>query len=121
MTLAGVVGPNDRFMYNKSTLEDLIQKDREKESCKNVKILVGGYPFVQSPGLWEKIGADGFAKDASEAVEKAAALVSQDPARGEKARRKATEENGSGESETRGNGESNPPTRAKPGENITAN
>ncbi len=76
-----VLGLSATIMYNKSTLEDLIKKVREKESCQNIKILVGGYPFIQSPGLWEKIGADGFAKDASEAVEKAAELVSCDPAR----------------------------------------
>ncbi len=32
------------------------------------KILVGGYPFNLSPALWQKIGADGYAADASQAV-----------------------------------------------------
>ena len=31
-------------------------------------ILVGGYPFVLSPDLWERVGADGYARDAQEAV-----------------------------------------------------
>ncbi len=46
----------------------------------DLKVLVGGYPFRNSPGLWEKVGADGFASDAAEAVTLAASLsrVSKD-------------------------------------------
>jgi methanogenic corrinoid protein MtbC1 len=32
------------------------------------RILVGGAPFNSTPGLWEDVGADGFARDAAEAV-----------------------------------------------------
>jgi methanogenic corrinoid protein MtbC1 len=40
-----------------------------------VKVLVGGYPFNVDPGLWRRIGADGSARDAQEAVELAGRLV----------------------------------------------
>jgi methanogenic corrinoid protein MtbC1 len=36
---------------------------------------VGGYPFLQVPDLWEKVGADGFGHDAQEAVLVAENLV----------------------------------------------
>jgi methanogenic corrinoid protein MtbC1 len=40
-----------------------------------VKVLVGGYPFNVDPGLWRRIGADGSARDAQEAIELAGRLV----------------------------------------------
>src|SRR6056297_229520 len=46
----------------------LIKKIREEEDLDNLKILVGGYPFKIADGLWEKIGADGFGRDADEAI-----------------------------------------------------
>ena len=33
-----------------------------------VKILVGGYPFNVMPTLWQQVGADGYGRDAEEAV-----------------------------------------------------
>jgi len=41
----------------------------------DLKVLVGGHPFRNSPDLWEKVGADGFASDADEAVTLAASLL----------------------------------------------
>ena len=38
-------------------------------------ILVGGYPFLLSPDLWRRVGADGFASDAQQAVQVANALA----------------------------------------------
>src|SRR6056297_3468606 len=46
----------------------LIKKIREEEDLDNLKILVGGYPFKIADGLWKKIGADGFGRDADEAI-----------------------------------------------------
>lgn len=33
----------------------------------SIRIIVGGYPFQINPGLWQKMGADGFADSASNA------------------------------------------------------
>ena len=41
----------------------------------SLKILVGGYPFNAAPDLWRKVGADGFARNALGAVERAAQLL----------------------------------------------
>jgi methanogenic corrinoid protein MtbC1 len=40
-----------------------------------VKVLVGGYPFNVDPELWTRIGADGYARDASQAIDLANRLV----------------------------------------------
>jgi MerR family transcriptional regulator, light-induced transcriptional regulator len=45
------------------------------------RLMVGGRMFCEFPGLWKKVGADGFAEDAESAVRVAAKLVgSKQPA-----------------------------------------
>lgn len=46
----------------------LIHHVRERPQCQAVKILVGGYPFLVSPHLWQTMGADGGATNAQEAI-----------------------------------------------------
>jgi len=46
----------------------LIKDARSSRNGPSVKILVGGYPFNTIPNLWEEVRADGYAKDAQEAV-----------------------------------------------------
>jgi methanogenic corrinoid protein MtbC1 len=41
---------------------------RADPATRNVKILVGGYPFSIVPGLWKQVDADACARDADEAV-----------------------------------------------------
>lgn len=53
----------------------LIQKIRSSKDFSELKILVGGYPFKINKGLWEKVGADGFADNADLAVTTAKTLV----------------------------------------------
>jgi methanogenic corrinoid protein MtbC1 len=55
----------------------LIQSLRANEKLKNLKILVGGYPFIENPQLWQKIGADGFADTAENAITLANSIVEQ--------------------------------------------
>jgi methanogenic corrinoid protein MtbC1 len=45
------------------------------EYSHSVKILVGGYPFNISSELWKSVGADGYARDAREALTVADRLV----------------------------------------------
>lgn len=72
---ADVLGLSATIAFNKSTMEDLIRLIRSTDSGKHIKILVGGYPFRQSPDLWKKIGADGFAADAQEAIKVANSMI----------------------------------------------
>ena len=46
----------------------LIGAIRENPDCAGTKIIVGGYPFNTCPGLWRRMGADAYAKDAATAV-----------------------------------------------------
>jgi len=50
-------------------VQELAQLIRRVKTLPSVpKILVGGYPFNLSTTLWQKVGADGYAADASLAV-----------------------------------------------------
>lgn len=46
-----------------------------RECGKPTRIMVGGRMFNEFPGLWKKVGADGFAEDASSAVRVAEKIV----------------------------------------------
>jgi methanogenic corrinoid protein MtbC1 len=48
---------------------------RSSEMGARVKILVGGRPFNTAPTLWRQIGADGYARDAAEALVVANSLL----------------------------------------------
>jgi methanogenic corrinoid protein MtbC1 len=65
-----------------ATLPDQLEESRslinavhENNKFTNLKIMVGGRLFLQSNDLWQKIGADGFAIDAKEAVKVADSLL----------------------------------------------
>ncbi len=67
---ADVLGISMSISFHRSKLEELIQAVRESPNVpKNLKIMVGGYYFIQNPGIWKIIGADGTAKNAQEAIE----------------------------------------------------
>lgn len=62
--------------FHISTVEDMIRKIRSSPDVSaDLKILVGGYPFKVADGLWEKVGADGYAPSATEAVELADKII----------------------------------------------
>lgn len=54
---------------------ELIEAVRKDPELRNVRIMVGGYPFLRSENLYRQIGADGFAVSAEDAVRAAAGLV----------------------------------------------
>lgn len=58
-----------------SKVATLIRLIRSTARTASVKVLVGGAPFNVAEGLWERIGADGHARDAQEAITLAAQLV----------------------------------------------
>jgi methanogenic corrinoid protein MtbC1 len=49
-------------------LKDLIEDVRRSKPGNWLKIMVGGYPFNLDPELWKRVGADGYARNAKEAV-----------------------------------------------------
>jgi len=54
--------------YNVKRVRSLIKHARADPALTDLKILVGGNPFNSVEDLWRSIGADGFAKDAKDAV-----------------------------------------------------
>ncbi|MBN2222193.1 MAG: cobalamin-dependent protein [Vallitaleaceae bacterium] len=72
---ADVVGLSTTMGYHLSDLVEVIQLIRNDPRCRQVKILVGGYPFLIDPMLWKKVHADGTASNAIKAIELAHQLV----------------------------------------------
>jgi methanogenic corrinoid protein MtbC1 len=52
--------------FHLKAVADLIAATRGARNCP--LILVGGAPFNSVPGLWKDVGADGFGRDAAEAI-----------------------------------------------------
>lgn len=65
---ADILGISLSMSFHRSTLENLIQSVRESEHAKKLKIIVGGYSFIEDPNLWKAVGADGSADNAEQAV-----------------------------------------------------
>lgn len=62
--------------FHVSKVAELIARVRASGAGENPKLLVGGYPFNLSPQLWQALGADGYARDAQDALGVAGRLVS---------------------------------------------
>ena len=57
------------------SVAELIHLVRAQPACRDVKILVGGYPFLVAPDLWKRVGADGTAFNAQDALPLAGGLT----------------------------------------------
>ncbi|HUX14336.1 MAG TPA: cobalamin-dependent protein [Spirochaetia bacterium] len=60
--------------YNRNQAADLIQAIRETPAVRHTRILIGGRALNQEPDLWIRLKADGYARDATEAVKIASTL-----------------------------------------------
>jgi methanogenic corrinoid protein MtbC1 len=58
-------------------VRDLIAAVRSSQGNRDVRILVGGYPFNVAPDLWQQVGADAFARDAEESITAASRLAEE--------------------------------------------
>lgn len=61
--------------YHLQGIREIIAAKQGDAALKNIKVMVGGYPFNAAPDLWKEIGADACAKNAKEAVELANRVV----------------------------------------------
>jgi methanogenic corrinoid protein MtbC1 len=77
---AQVLAISATISFHLHAVGELIQKVRAHPACRGVKILVGGYPFSVAPDLWRKMGADGSAAGAQDAVALANQLIAHDAA-----------------------------------------
>lgn len=70
-----VIAISATMTYHVDKVRDLVRGVRERPALSSIPILVGGRPFLISEGLWQQVGADGWAADAVQAVEEASRLV----------------------------------------------
>ncbi|MCX6283930.1 MAG: cobalamin-dependent protein, partial [Bacteroidetes bacterium] len=62
--------------FHVSAVEEMIRNIRSAPGIPSeLKIMVGGYPFIVAEGLWEHVGANGCALNALEAVSLAEKLI----------------------------------------------
>jgi methanogenic corrinoid protein MtbC1 len=61
--------------FHVSRAAELIDRVRAATPNREMKIMVGGYPFNISPQLFQQVGADGYAPDAQEALQLAQRLI----------------------------------------------
>ncbi len=61
--------------FNLAALAELIKAVRQSADTSKIKVLAGGRPFNIDPDLWWKIGADGYGRNAGEAITKGIALL----------------------------------------------
>ncbi|AUB58745.1 MULTISPECIES: cobalamin B12-binding domain-containing protein [Methanobacterium] len=71
-----IVALSASIHYNLGAVKDLIKLIRNTPDISNIKIMVGGRPFLLAPELWKKIGADGCPTNAIEALSLADELIS---------------------------------------------
>jgi MerR family transcriptional regulator, light-induced transcriptional regulator len=72
-----VVGISATLTPHVAAVVKMIGAIRAAPGCENVKILVGGYPFLIVPDLWKQVGADGTCQSAQAAVDLANELIQQ--------------------------------------------
>jgi methylmalonyl-CoA mutase cobalamin-binding domain/chain len=72
---ADVLGVSVTMTAHLPTVADLIAAVRSHPDCMQVKVCVGGYPFIIAEELWRKVGADGYGPDAQTAVDVCNRLV----------------------------------------------
>lgn len=71
-----IVALSASIHYNLGAVKDLIKLIRNTPDRSNIKIMVGGRPFLLAPELWEKVGADGCPANAIKALSLADEMIS---------------------------------------------
>lgn len=77
-----VIAISATMTYHVDKVRELVRGVRARPALKDVQILVGGRPFLIAEGLWQQVGADGWAADAEQAVKMATRLADRRCANG---------------------------------------
>lgn len=72
---ADVLAISATITFNLAGVTEMIEGIRATDVGESVRILAGGRPFNLTEGLWKKVGADGYAPNAQEAIRTAEQLV----------------------------------------------
>ncbi len=70
-----VLGISATMAFHLQAVRDLVAEVRRLEAVPDLKILVGGHPFIRDPALCSAVGADGCAPDGPRAVALAESLL----------------------------------------------
>lgn len=65
---AEILALSATMSFHVRAVAEVIAAVRASEACRDVKIMVGGYPFNLAPSLWREVGADGYAVSAADVV-----------------------------------------------------
>jgi methanogenic corrinoid protein MtbC1 len=71
---ADILALSATMTFHVSHVAEIIAGLRDSPLART-RVLVGGYPFNLSPGLWQQVGADGYASDAESALLEAERLL----------------------------------------------
>ncbi|MGM0401803.1 MAG: cobalamin-dependent protein [Chloroflexota bacterium] len=74
---ADVLAISATMSFHVRNVRGLIERIRSSSSHPEVRIMVGGHPFNISQDLWQRVGSDGYAPNAQEAVAVATRLVEE--------------------------------------------
>lgn len=74
---ADVLAISATMTFHVSQVAELIHELRTTRGNRHTRVLVGGYPFNLAPQLWQKVGADGFARDAATALHEAERVTAE--------------------------------------------
>ena len=72
---ADVLAISATMTFHIDKVSSLITAARHAGLDRRTKIMVGGYPFNIAPNLWQAVGADGYARDAQQALVIAEGMV----------------------------------------------
>lgn len=65
---AEILALSATMTFHVGQVTDIITALHASGKCPQTRVLVGGYPFNLSAGLWMRVGADGYAPDAETAL-----------------------------------------------------
>lgn len=74
---ADILAISATMTFHVSQVAELIHELRKTRSKEQTRVLVGGYPFNLAPQLWQKVGADGFARNAATALQEAERVMAE--------------------------------------------
>ncbi|GAB4281279.1 MAG: B12-binding domain-containing protein [Coriobacteriia bacterium] len=72
---ADVLALSTTMAFHVPDVADVVEAVRADTRTRAVKVIVGGYPFNLVPDLWKRVGADGYARNAPQAVSLADEMV----------------------------------------------
>lgn len=72
---ASLLAVSATMTFNLDSVRQLIDDVKQKTGNDHLRVIVGGYPFNTANDLWKRVGADGYAPDAGEAIDLANRLV----------------------------------------------